>query len=276
MKIKKLYSYSDKKQIWRLLLSDSEKLVLETRDMEKKEVFYHCLDLFSGKVIIRNYQPTEKYWISIEAIKNDIILFHKYSKPDMPGHQFIQAFDINTKSVLWQNEEYVFMFVDDNGMYCYEKSITGNKYYLVDLRTGKIESVLELSEEELALLNKSAGEIHDYGEHLFPEKFYPSQKIDYPEDLAAGIISEINLLEIVGHVEYVAKNNLLFFNFHFREENRITNRLIVKDIIEDKIIYQKILNKNVNAYATDSFFIYKDLLLFLREKNEVVVCKVME
>ena len=116
MKIKKIYSFSDKKQIWRLLLSDSDKLIIETRDTDKKEVYFHCLDLFSGKKIFKNFQPDEKYWVSIEGIHDDVIFFHKYAKPDMPGHRFIQAYDINTKSVLWESDKYIFMFIDKKGL----------------------------------------------------------------------------------------------------------------------------------------------------------------
>ena len=51
MKLKKTFSFTDKNQIWRLLISETDKLLIETRDLEKKEVFFHCYDLLKENYI---------------------------------------------------------------------------------------------------------------------------------------------------------------------------------------------------------------------------------
>ncbi|HUX92187.1 MAG TPA: DUF4905 domain-containing protein, partial [Ignavibacteriaceae bacterium] len=93
MKIKKEYEYSNRRQIWRLIPTDSGKIIIEDRNVETKEAFFNCLDIYTGKKKFSNLQLDEKYWIGIETIYKDIIFFHKYLKPDMPGHIGIIAYD---------------------------------------------------------------------------------------------------------------------------------------------------------------------------------------
>ncbi len=92
--IKKNYSFSNKREIWRLIPSQSGYLVIEERNMKSKEVFFNCLKLDDGKIYFKNFQLDEKFWIGIEAVSKNIIFFHKFRKPDMPGHKGIYAFDI--------------------------------------------------------------------------------------------------------------------------------------------------------------------------------------
>lgn len=277
MKIKKLYSYSDKKQIWRLLLSDSDKLIVETRDTEEKQVYFHALDLFSGKKIFKKHQLEEKYWVSIEAVEKDIIFFHTFTKPDLPGHKKITAFDINNKSILWKNDNYTFLFIDHKGLYAQEKSIASNKYLILDLKTGNVIEELDADESTILELNHLASSSKDYSDYLFPEKFYSEGENNVEDNVKNSLIEETKELDIVGPVEYVFYSNTVFFNFHYRLlDKKIMNRFIAKEIDTGKKIYDELLNKEVNAYVPDSFFIYKDLILLLKEKSEVLVCKLTD
>ena len=97
MDIKRIYSFSNNRQIWRLIPTATEKLIIEERDTENKEVFFNCLEISSGVKIFSELQLEEKFWVGIEAVNNDIIYFHKFVKPDMPRHQGIIAFDIEIK-----------------------------------------------------------------------------------------------------------------------------------------------------------------------------------
>ena len=108
MRLKKSFSFSDKNQIWRLLISNTDKLVIETRNTEAKEVFFHCIDFEKGKVLFNNFQFDEKFWIGIEAIQKDKIFFHKFAKPNMPDHKKIICYDIIQQKILWQNDELTF------------------------------------------------------------------------------------------------------------------------------------------------------------------------
>jgi hypothetical protein len=123
MKLKKLYKHHNGKQIWRILPTANNKIVLEERDAKTKEVFFSCLEIESGRKLFSELQLEEKNWIGIESIYNDLIYFHVYRKPDMPAHKSIIAFDIPSQTILWQNENYVFSFVYSDKVFCYSKDL---------------------------------------------------------------------------------------------------------------------------------------------------------
>ena len=62
--------------------------------------------------------------------------FHAYGKPDMPAHKSIIAFDIHTQSVLWQNDNYVFSFVYNDKVYCYQQRFESRVFFALDYITG--------------------------------------------------------------------------------------------------------------------------------------------
>ena len=277
MKIKKIYSYSDKKQIWRILISETGKLIIETRDTEKKEVFFHVLDLFKGKKFIKKYQPGEKYWIGIETTFKDLIYFHKYAKPDMPGHKVLMVFDMNSKKILWENDTSVYLFMSEKGVVVYEQKLTGNKYSLLDHDTGKKIDQLNIDENNISEMMDKHERKEDYSNYRFPQRINMKETEIIEDSLIKNMESETNSLDIVGDVEYVKYGSSVFFNFHYKVTDEILeNRLVVKSLKTGTNILSEKINSTLNAFAPDSFFIYKNLLLYLKEKNEIVVCNISE
>ena len=99
MKIKKSLHYKSQNQIWRLLISENDYLLIETRDTNNKEVFFNCFDLNKSQKLFLNMQFEEKYWLGIEKFHKNILLLHRFTKPDMPDHKGIIAFDVVQKKL---------------------------------------------------------------------------------------------------------------------------------------------------------------------------------
>lgn len=270
MKIKKHFTYKSKNQVWRLLVSDTDKLVIELRDVNKKEVFFSCYDLEKGKKIFEDFQMEEKYWIGIETLYKDMIIFHKYDKPDMPGHKQIIGFDISTKTVKWIESDHSFLFVHKDKIYCYKQNFESRNFYSLNYLTGLIEEDLGEDFEKINYLRTEANSI--YGENfLFTEK-WEAEKSD--PSIGSAISEAISNLEIVGDVEYTSSGNLLLFSFHTKIfSGNLLNKFIAYDLSRQKIVLNEILNSSTNAFIPDSFFLYKNYLLLLKEKNGLIVYK---
>ena len=127
--LKKNYSFSNKREIWRLIPSESGYLVIEERDMNSKQVYFNCLKTADGEILFRNFQLEEKFWVGIEAVYKDIIFFHKFRKPDMPGHRGIYALDISSKKLIWQNDDLIFLLAKDDKVFAYQSTFEGRQYY---------------------------------------------------------------------------------------------------------------------------------------------------
>ncbi|MDA3861060.1 MAG: DUF4905 domain-containing protein [Melioribacteraceae bacterium] len=271
MKFKKKIKFSDSNQVWRIKITDTDKLFIETRDTENMKAFYHTFELLSGKNIFTEHQMDESFWLGIEATKGDIVFFHRYAKPDMPGHRGIFAFDINTEQILWEDESYSFLFIKNDLIYVYKEGFEGRYFYTLNISSGKVIEELGQNSIEINALRDEVESSVDYSNYNFPENINHSEL----DEINNIVNREIEGINITGSVDYVHVNDLLIFNYHQTGNGKeITNKLKAFDLSKGKEIYNEVLNQSANAYAPDSFFLYKNMLIMIKEKKEVIVLEI--
>ena len=251
MKLKKLYKHDRGRQIFRILPTDSNKLILEERDREKKEAFFSCFDINTGKKLFQDFQLDEKYWIGIQMIYKDIILFHRFERPDLPKHKGIIAFDINTKKVIWENQN-SFLFVSDDKAIFFTEQFGIRKYFSIDCLSGKIE-------EDLTEIEKLTSVIENYDNYQFSKKITQSEfelMIDskFKKKICNYLIKE--------DINFVKKDGIIFFSFHIIHKKSKFDNLFFAIDQYGKIILEETLNKGTDKIEPESFFI-KDNFLFL-------------
>jgi hypothetical protein len=274
MKLKKKFKFSDSNQVWRIKITDTDKLFVETRDTEKMEAFFHSYDLLTGKRIFSGHQMSEKYWLGIESIVGDIVFFHRYTKPDMPGHRGIIAFDITTQQTLWEDDSLSYLFVKGNLIYVYQERFEGRAFFTLDINTGKVVEELGNNPDDINELQDVAERSIDYSNYIFPEKYFAENS----NSTGVSIIEkETKDIDVTGDIEFIESNNLLIFNYHETGGNKtLTNKIKAFDLSKGKELLNDILNKSANAFAPDSFFIYKNAIILLKEKTEVIVFQIKD
>ncbi len=275
MKLKKLYKYDNKKQIWRILPTTNKKVVIEERDAKTKEVFFSCLDIESGKKIFNEFQLVEKNWCGIEFIYKDVIYFHTYGKPDMPSHKSIIAFDILSKSILWQNDNYVFAFVYSDKVYCYQQRFESRVFFALDCLTG---TVVEDFGSDVSAINKLKEKVdEDFWKqnYLFPEYFKRNDSvIDVHQKYIQKVLDE-NVIK--GEVSYLLISDLLLFNFHnVSKTNSYTNIFTAVDLTKNKILLKETLDKNLVNLMPESFFVKDNFLFLIVDKTKLSIYKIAE
>lgn len=272
-KLKKHFHFSDKNQIWRILISETDKLVIETRDTSAKEVFFNVLNVDSGKNIISNLQLAEKFWVGIEKVYNDVIIFHKFAKPDMPGHRGLLVYDIDTKSILWESDNYAFYTIYEDRIYVFEQRFEGRLFYALDYLTG------ELMEEIGGDFNK-INEIRDKADEAFPghKYIFPIILFDLNSSKHSAEINKIiSGVEIVGNVEYNLHGSILLMTYHTQTtKGLLNNNFVVYDLKNDKEIFREIVNKESSTLIPDAFFIYESKLFLLSGKEKLTIYKIVE
>jgi len=269
MNITKLYSYKSPGQIWRILISDSDKLILETRDANTKEVFYQCFNLENGEKIFSDLQLEEKFWLGIEAVYKEIIFFHKFPKPDLPGHKQIIAFDIASAKILWTNTVLSFLFIYNDAVYGFQQGFEERYFFALDYLSGELIKDLGDDYKTINALRNQAEEEKDWSAYIYP-KIFTNDEND--ARIGEAIKTHTKNLAIEGEVEYNLYQDLLLFNHHSKVfEGSLVNKFSAVDLTSSKIVLSEVLNANAASLFTDSFFVYKNFLFLLREKNEVVV-----
>jgi hypothetical protein len=275
MKLKKLYKYDNGKQIWRILPTANKKVVVEERDTKTKEVFFSCLDIESGKKILNSFQHEEKNWIGIETVYNDLIYFHKYGKPDMPMHKGIYAFDIFSKAILWQNDNYVFAFVYEDKVYCYQQRFENRNFFSLDYLTGNI---IQDFGNDVSILNQLKEKVDEefwQQNYLFPEPFNRNEIVtDAYQKYIQKILDE-NIVK--GEVNFMKIKDLLLFNYHeISKTNTYTNIFTAVDLTKNKILLSETLDKNLTNLMPESFFVKDNFLFLIVDKTKLFVYSIVE
>jgi len=112
---------------------------------------------------------------------------------------------------------------------------------------------------------EKASEEKDWSIYNYPEQ------INTADEKTKSIIEEfVGEHGIEGIIEYCLNSDFLLFNYHTKtKSNKYNNSFIAVDVKSRKKLMEKTLNKNSILLYNDSFFIYKNFLFLLKEKNEV-------
>lgn len=266
MNIKKQYLYNNERQIWRIIPAGN-RVIIEERASESKEVFFNCIDINSGDDIFSDIQLEEKFWVGIEAVEDDYIFFHRFPKPDMPNHKSIITFDINTASVLWENDGLTYLFYYDGKVVCFKQLFEKRDYFLIDASTGEIISDLGNDHEKIMELRENSIEDYYAEGYLFPVEF----RRDLPPETEweEYLRNYAKKFVIKGSINYVIIDTMLLFNYHeVSDENSFNNIFVAVDLESGKVLMKETLNKKINALMPDSFFVRDNLLFLLFEKTK--------
>ncbi len=272
MKFNKHIEYNPGKQIWRILLTDEDQVVIEKRDTKDKQVYFDCLDLNKTEKVFGDLQLDEKFWVGIEKISGGKILFHKFAKPDMPGHKEIIAYDIKKDEVLWRDEEYAYLFIHNGKVYCYKELFEGRKFVALDFQSGEKIEELGSDANRINELYDKARKEEDYSDYTFPKTLPPDD-----EKVNTRIDELKSKLAIVGEVEYNILDGVLMTSFHTKPfEGSMVNKFAAFELDSGKELFNETLAPNVESFMMDSFFVYKSFLFLLKEKNGVLIYKMSE
>jgi len=275
MKLKKLFKHDNGKQIWRILPTSNNKVVIEERDVKTKEVFFSCLEINSGKKLFNEFQFDEKNWIGIESVYKDIIYFHAYGKPDMPAHKSIIAFNILSKFVIWQNDNYVFSFIYDDKVYCYQQRFESRVFFALDYLTGGFVDDFGNDAAKFQYTKEKAEKDFRKQNYLFPE--YYKRKDDANEEFQKYLQNVLTNNIIKGEVNYLKIENLLMFNYHeVSKTNSLNNIFIASDLRKNKILLKETLDKNLVNLMPESFFVKDNFLFLIVDKTKLFVYSIME
>ena len=275
MNLKKKYTHSNKRQIFRLLPTDTNKLIVEERETDKKQAYFNCFQIDNGKKIFKNLQLDEKFWLGIETIYKDIIFFHKFAKPDLPQHHGIIAFGINEQKTIWEDNDRTFLFIKDDKVYTFQQMFEGREHSTLNCNTGEVIDELGNDSESINALREETIASEDFSSYRFPSSFQPSSNISREAIEFLQKLREKYLIS--GSIEFILMDELLMFNFHqiINPDNSLKNIFKAVDLSKGKYILEEVLNSRTNAFAPDSFFIKDDLLFLLIEKTKVGVYSII-
>jgi len=271
-KVKKKWTFSQKGNLWRIVFAGNNCLAGETRDNEKRSVYFFSLDYKSGKVFLSDYEFEEgNYWISIEGASDDYLFLHRYIRPEMPDHKNIICIDIKTGKKVWENEMYSYLFHTNERLFGQKQKFESTEIAEISMNDGSILNINPIEE------NDKIFSIRDSNEDLIYENSnYPSALTDLNQDESIrNIITESTKgRDVFGEIEFIKKDNFLIHSFYSslksdngRERKYLQNNLFVTDY-NGKNLFSEVLNKKSHFNVPDNFFIKDNILFYIKEKKE--------
>jgi Domain of unknown function (DUF4905) len=241
--------YKFKSPVWRLEFDGlNDTIFVEIRDPNDKKVFFASISLKSGKVFFDMLQTEERWLTGIEAAYDGVLLLHNYQSETGPAHKGIIAVEGITGNILWNNYLYAFDHLSVNGPVIYDTRLQPPRLLLVDIKTGAITRPYEPL-VDIELNN------HLVLPGLVSPDFLPSLKLP--------------LLPFGNTIHYLEHNNLRIVSLHSLVSGALQQHLYILD--DMNIVYEDLLNDDIQKLQPESFLIHKEQLIYLKNKSELKV-----
>lgn len=263
------WKFTTKGILWRLLPSGDDHFVGEDRNLAGKSVSFFCINPTSGKVYWHDVQFHEKWWIGIEAIHRDIVFFHEFASPDLPGHKKIYAVELPTGKLLWFNEELEFLFACEEMVYASRIAGERRLFFELDMRSGAV-----LREPDFSAVNALRDTVLDVsGNVQFPHPFDAS--VDVPLSIKESIEQAITTARNPDSIEYLEMNRNVIVGYHDNVSPKAGEQVLLQNIVIvdpkiGKIIYRDVLNSTDSAASIpvpDMFFGRGSFVYFVKEEK---------
>lgn len=237
---KLLYSYQTGGIIWKIALDDAQQIIAWENRSENKQVSFYAYDFKNNKQLLANYIFEEKWLLALSKVFNGILYLNGFESEFSPINKGIIAYHLADKKILWQNFSVSIQEFTSEGIVVFNPKSFPKKFQLLDLESGK--SIRNLDYEMLKL-------IPNIQNNLFLPNFFNG--VTNWEDYYLLII-----------------NGLEIKSFYEKTKDAYNHCLEIKKGRE--IIFSKILDLNIQKMSFDSFFVWQQKLIYIKNKSEIV------
>ena len=226
--------------IWKIKLDDvTETIVWENRTLEKKVSFY-AYDFLNQTHLIKHFSFEEDWLLGLDFVHDGIAYFHGFESEYSPVHKGIIAYHLKQNQIIWQNFSVSVQQYTLDGVVVFDPKVFPRNFQLFDLKTGNLVSKLNL--EDLYQTNSINNQI------IIPE-----------------LIEATNLWDTTHQLRY---NELKIVALYKNEENIINQYLQIYK--NETLLFEDILNQDIQKIGIDTFFLWLDKLIYIRNKSEIL------
>jgi hypothetical protein len=249
--------------IWKILPDEVQKrLLIEVRnaDLHQAEVF--SLDLNKEELLPLHPLPADTtWWLGLEAAFDGIAVLHTYPNEQEPAHRGVYMYDMSTGQELWHTTLVSYKGIQPGQLLVKEES-TG-QLQVLSSQTG--QAMPMPAPEDAIMRNFDACRQDRNKIPRFP-LHYPA-KHAYFESVSQFIKIKTGHTAIEG-TDYLEAGGFIIISYYTLQDTRLANRLLITDS-SGNVLLQDILALNLIGIGSDTFFVLDQLLLFIKNKNEL-------
>ena len=234
-------------QIWKLIIdSDGGLLFVEVRDDKSRQVSFTAIDLVKGTTDFKDRALPEKWFSGLAGSYKGVLFLHGYQSAQSPAHKGITAIG-KDGAELWVNYIDALYHISINGPVVYNTQVQPQKLFLVDTQTGKY----------IRPFNNIAD-------------LPPQQHITVP-GLIDHIPTGFNLPggELTGNIHYIEHNSFRIVSLHLLNGGILKQILLISK--GGEIVYDDLLNGDIQKLQPESFILHRDKLIYIKNKTELKV-----
>jgi hypothetical protein len=233
--------------IWRLEIDElSDTIFLEIRNAEDKIVSFSSVSLSTGKLNFTGFTTPERWLTGMEAAYDGVLLLHHYQTEQSPVHKAVVAVN-NEGEVSWSNYTYAFDHLSVNGPVVYNAQIEPKKLFLADIKTGS--------------------SLRSYEPSIDADPEFP---IQMPQIVPPSYLTITFPAEPYGNnIHYLEYNNFRIVSLHSLNAGQLKQHLYIMD--DANVVYEDLLNADIQKMQPESFTLYKNLLIYIKNKSELMV-----
>lgn len=231
--------------IWKIELNDKNGLIaIESRSLDSKKTSFSVINYKTGEILIKEKIFQETWNLNLAYIAEKNLILTAYGQPGSPESKGILSVNIKDAELLWEHYNLSLNKANDEGLQVYDPRINPRR----------LSWISHIKGEDIAESDKI--------EHNNDTLIYPELKNQYliPDFILRG--------EIIGDLSVLSVQNLTINSFHEKVQNNIQQRLLVYQ--DDTILLDEILISGIQKLQPESFFMQKNHLFYIRNKNEIV------
>lgn len=234
--------------IWKLEVDTAQELLfVETRNAENHTAAFSSFNLKTGENYFAELVLEEKWLIGMEGSRNGMLFLHGYSSAQSPEHKAIIALNAFSGKHIWADYNLSAETFTTTGLLAADQRFQNKKNVLLDYKTGEI-------------LQKTADLKEDFQQITYPLMLF------LPPKNLAGLIQD----EIVGEISCLNYNPYIIISLHTQKNSALQQQLFI--IKNDTIVYQDLLNDQIQKLQPEAFIIVKNHLIYLKNK---IILKVL-
>lgn len=244
-KLNPSFSHKINGLIWKIQTNENKALLcIESRNFELKQVAFTLLNFETGEIYFKENIFEEPWKLNLAFTGEENLILNGYEQSESPESKGLMSIDVNSGAILWERYNLSLDSANTNSLKVFDPKINPRRYSWINPLSGEAIAEPENIQIEPTTI-------------LFP-------KLMEQSDLPNFILSN----EIVGDVFSFTLHASTIVSFHEKVENKIQQKILVYQ--GDRILHDNILIKDIQKLQPESFFIQKNRLFYIRNKNEIV------
>ncbi|QNF31423.1 DUF4905 domain-containing protein [Adhaeribacter swui] len=263
----KRFSLTFKVPIWQIRPDfEQELLAIELRDGDRLQTEFILLDVKTGQAGAP-YQAPENWWVGLEDTNWRVFFLHGFADRKVGAHVGITAVSADKQQILWQHNEAVFYGLVEGGKVLAQPDKTEKaKFIALDAHSGAIlENAIPREQAEAA--------VAAFARTRAQRGFYP---VPYPvESEYFNLLSRFVLTrtgrQVAGIIDYLEVGKFLILSYYeAAPDDKWKNWLGLFAAETGVLVWEQVINDSLAGWGTSSFFVMKNTLLFITEKDTLV------